>query len=39
VTLPAEIGFFNRRVALLRNSLAYVFSLLVALVIGLVMSL
>jgi len=39
VTLPAEIGFFNRRIALLRNSLAYGFSLLVALVIGLVMAL
>ena len=39
ITLPTEIGFFNRRMALLRNGLAYVFSLLVALVIGLVMSL
>jgi uncharacterized membrane protein YraQ (UPF0718 family) len=39
VTLPAEIGFFNRRIAILRNVLAYVFSLVVALVIGLVMSL
>ncbi len=36
VTLPAEIGTFNRRFALLRNGLAYVFSLLVALVMGLV---
>lgn len=39
VTLPAEIGYFNRRMALLRNTLAYAFSLLVALVIGLVMAL
>lgn len=39
VTLPAEIGFFNRRVAFLRNAFAYVFSLLVAFVIGLVMRL
>jgi uncharacterized membrane protein YraQ (UPF0718 family) len=39
ITLPTEIGFFNRRMALLRNGLAYVFSLVVALVIGLVMSL
>jgi uncharacterized membrane protein YraQ (UPF0718 family) len=39
ITLPTEIGFFNRRMALLRNGLAYVFSLAVALVIGLVMSL
>lgn len=38
VTLPAEISYFNRRMALLRNSLAYVFSLLVALIIGLVMA-
>ncbi|MEW5814965.1 MAG: permease [Spirochaetota bacterium] len=38
VTLPAEIGYFNRRMALLRNTLAYVFSLLVALIIGLVMA-
>lgn len=36
VTLPAEIGTFNRKFALLRNGLAYVFSLLVALVMGLV---
>jgi uncharacterized membrane protein YraQ (UPF0718 family) len=35
VTLPAEIGTFNRKFALLRNGLAYVFSLLVALVMGL----
>jgi uncharacterized membrane protein YraQ (UPF0718 family) len=36
VTLPAEIGAFNRKFALLRNGLAYVFSLLVALIMGLV---
>lgn len=39
ITLPTEIDFFGRRLALLRNGLAYVFSLLVALVIGVVMSL
>jgi uncharacterized membrane protein YraQ (UPF0718 family) len=39
VTLPAEISFFNRRTALMRNALAYVFSLLVALIIGLAMAL
>jgi uncharacterized membrane protein YraQ (UPF0718 family) len=37
VTLPAEMGTFNRKFALLRNGLAYVFSLLVALVMGLVL--
>jgi len=35
VTLPAEIRTFNRKFALLRNGLAYVFSLLVALIMGL----
>jgi uncharacterized membrane protein YraQ (UPF0718 family) len=39
VTLPAEISAFNGKVALLRNGLAYLFSLLVALVVGIVMSL
>jgi uncharacterized membrane protein YraQ (UPF0718 family) len=39
VTLPAEIRTFNRRFALLRNGLAYVFSLLVALVMGVVLRL
>jgi uncharacterized membrane protein YraQ (UPF0718 family) len=39
VTLPTEIGYFNRRIALMRNGLAYLFSLAVALIIGLVMSL
>jgi len=36
VALPAEIGTFNRKFALLRNGLAYLFSLLVALVMSLV---
>lgn len=36
VTLPAEIGTFNRKFALLRNGLAHGFSLLVALIMGLV---
>ena len=39
VTLPAEISTFNGKVALLRNGLAYLFSLLVALIVGIVMSL
>ena len=39
VTLPAEISTFNGKVALLRNGLAFLFSLLVALVVGIVMSL
>jgi uncharacterized membrane protein YraQ (UPF0718 family) len=39
VTLPTEISAFNGKVALLRNGLAYVFSLLVALIVGIVMSL
>lgn len=38
VTLPSEISVFNRKAALMRNLLAYVFSILVALVIGAVMS-
>ncbi len=38
ITLPAEISAFNGKVALLRNGLAYLFSLLVALVVGVVMS-
>jgi uncharacterized membrane protein YraQ (UPF0718 family) len=39
VTLPAEISAFNGKVALLRNGLAYLFSLLVAFVVSIVMSL
>ena len=39
VTLPAEISAFNGKVALLRNGLAYLFSLLVAMIVGIVMSL
>jgi uncharacterized membrane protein YraQ (UPF0718 family) len=39
ITLPAEISAFNGKVALLRNGLAYLFSLLVALIVGFVMSL
>ena len=38
VTLPVEMSVFNRKTALMRNLLAYVFSLFVALVIGAVMS-
>jgi len=36
VTLPVEIRFLGRKVALFRNLLAFVFSFLVALVIGIV---
>jgi uncharacterized membrane protein YraQ (UPF0718 family) len=39
ITLPAEISAFNRKVALLRNGLAYLFSLLVSLTVGIAMSL
>jgi uncharacterized membrane protein YraQ (UPF0718 family) len=39
ITLPAEISTFNGKVALLRNGLAYLFSLVVALIVGIVMSL
>jgi hypothetical protein len=39
VTLPAEISYFNRKTAALRNILAYVFSWLVALVVSVVMAL
>jgi len=38
VTLPLEISFFNPKIAVTRNVLAYVFSLFVALVIGFVMN-
>ncbi|KUO59423.1 MAG: permease [Gracilibacter sp. BRH_c7a] len=34
VTLPLEVKYFGRKVALLRNSLAFAFSFLVAFVIG-----
>ncbi len=34
VTLPVEMKFFGRRLPLLRNTLAFVFSFLVALIIG-----
>jgi len=34
VTIPLEIKFFGKKAAILRNSLAYVFSLFVALVLG-----
>ena len=39
ITLPAEISTFNSKVALLRNGLAYLFSLFVALIVSIVMSL
>lgn len=37
VTIPVEIKYFGRRVTTLRNSLAFVFSLVVAIVIGAVL--
>lgn len=37
VTLPVEIQYFGKRLALYRNSLAFIFSFLVAFVIGTVM--
>lgn len=36
ITLPVEIKYFGRRMALLRNGMAFLFSLLVAWVIGVV---
>ncbi len=39
VTLPLEIQFFGKRVAILRNVLAYGFSLIVAVFVGWVVSL
>lgn len=38
VTLPLEIQFFGRRAALLRNLLAYIFSLIAAFFVGWVVS-
>lgn len=37
VTLPMEIRFFGRKAAFLRNSLAYLFSFVVAIAIGMVL--
>lgn len=34
VTLPVETGFFGKKAAMLRNSLAFVYSFIVALVVG-----
>lgn len=34
VTIPLEIKFFGKKAAVLRNSLAFVFSLFVALMLG-----
>ncbi len=38
VTLPLEIQYFGKKAALTRNSLAYVFSFVVAIIIGLVLT-
>lgn len=37
VTIPLEIKYFGRKAAILRNSLAFVFSFIVAVVIGVVL--
>lgn len=37
VTLPLEIKYFGKKAAILRNSLAFVFSFVVAIVIGVVL--
>lgn len=37
VTLPVEIAYFGKKAALVRNGLAFLFSLLVALVMGVVL--
>lgn len=39
VTIPMEISFFGKKATLIRNALALVFSLLVAIIIGGIMSL
>ncbi|WKY49190.1 permease [Eubacteriaceae bacterium ES3] len=39
ITLPVEIKYFGKKLAIARNLLAFCFSFIVALVIGLVMSL
>lgn len=38
VTIPVESGYFGKRAAILRNSLAFIYSLIVAAVIGGVLS-
>ena len=37
VTLPVEIKYFGKKMAILRNSLAFLFSFLVAIVMGVIM--
>ena len=37
VTIPVEIQYFGKKAAILRNSLAFVFSFIVAMVIGVVL--
>ena len=38
VTMPVEIKYFGKRLAILRNLLAFIFSFLVAIIIGLAVS-
>lgn len=37
VTIPMEVQYFGKKATILRNSLAYVFSFLVAIIIGMVL--
>jgi len=37
VTIPAEISYFGKKATILRNSLAFVFSFIVAIVLGVVL--
>jgi uncharacterized membrane protein YraQ (UPF0718 family) len=37
ITIPLEIKYFGKRASILRNSMAFVFSLIVAVVIGVVL--
>ena len=39
VTIPVEIKYFGKKLTIYRNALAFIFSFVVALVIGMVMSL
>ncbi|MBW8381779.1 MAG: permease, partial [Youngiibacter sp.] len=34
ITLPVETGFFGKKAAILRNSLAFIYSFIVAMVVG-----
>jgi biotin transporter BioY len=34
ITLPVETGFFGKKAAILRNSIAFIYSFIVAMVVG-----